>query len=878
MISIKKQYTDDPLLDQIIYDVSVMATGCVLKNPTEVEKNETLESLENFNLYESCIKGTASFNLFEYDASDLKSCPFIPDNMIDHYLVYMDELSNNAKSYILNKKTKRFIDEYVEMNNYYRMLNGKPDYGTKGLSIAKCGVDLSKYGINIEDPKNTYMEDLSTPEIDLLDSEDVLDIIYENNKSYKYLKYIGRRKVDVYTARKASNFSVLYIPQSSNSEVYVKYVERLDVNRVYFINCFYSDAYKMGNDYFDSYMIFMIIVNSMLDMITLSHEYIIKREIFDLRTVQYILESNGVKFFSNIPMKYQKRLVRNLNLLIKYKSSDKNIVDICSLFGFDDIETFKYYLHKNRNKDSDGNYINNIKLDDDGNEINDVESNYNLKFIRVPLDSDLDDCIRNSENYYDYEFITEFDKTWNGPYSSDYIKKKLLEEEFNAVRTKYISIDTVTEMTNLAFELPYFINMIMNVSSDDVDISKLYMYCAPINPTASFNMLDIFVYLYSLMYEYYGVEDDIMYDTSKVLYIQGFNFEADMDELATYVEEKHFTLKDLGVDDFIIPTKYLSFTQLVNIYTNNKNIYDHVVHCLRNAENKRIYDIYKKIYDSLMITKINTQVYKLPDGNVASTYCEYLKFKNTILYNSIMELRELPEDNKQDTISIMINNVCDVVYDYLGSDDLKYIFSNLPAVSMDYVKKYMESVISFFKSYRVTMLNVGSIYKFKDKGKPTIVDEILYSCDIEYKSLFDVQEKMYNNTDLSYKEKMDIIDKIYIDIIRTIEKKYSISIKTLDILFKLSTDFIKNDKLDINDFVDKISFILYPDDKNLLTDNFKYLKILLNKLDKIRIQDKIYIDYITFKDIYIDSILESIGISKEKIPLQDTIYSIKYTD
>ena len=834
MISIKKQYTDDPLLDQIIYDVSLMAIECVLKNPTEVENNETLESLENFNLYESCIKGTASFNLFDYDVSDLKSCPLIPDSMINHYLLYMDELSDNAKAYILNKRKKRFIDEYVEMNNYYRMLSGKPNYGTKGLSIDKCGVDLSKYGINISDPKNTYMEDLSPTEIDLLDSEDVIDAIYENNKSYKYLKYLGRRKVDFYTARKASNFSVLYIPQSSNSEVYSKFIERLDINRVYFINCFYSDAYKMGNDYFDSYMIFMIIVNSMLDMITLSHEYIIKREIFDLRTVQYILESNGVKFFSDIPMKYQKRLVRNLNLLIKYKSSDKNIVDICSLFGFDDIETFKYYLHKNRNKDSDGNYINNTKLDDDGNEIDDVESNYNLKFIRVPLDSDLDDCIRNSENYYDYEYITEFDKTWNGPYDPSYIKKKLLEEEFNVVRTKYISIDTVTEMTNLAFELPYFINMIMNVSSDEVDMSKLYMYCAPINPTASFNILDIFVYLYSLMYEYYDIEDDIIYDTSNILYIQGFNFEADMNELATYVEEKHFTLKDLGVDGFMIPTKYLSFAQLVNIYTNNKNIYDHVVYNLRNADNKRIYDIYKKIYDSLMITKINTQVYKLPDGNVANTYSEYLKFKNVILYNSIMKLRELPEESKQYTISTMINNVCDVVYDYLGSDDLKYIFSNLPAVSMDYVKKYMQSVISFFKSYRITMLNVGSIYKFKDKGKPTIIDEIFYNCDLEYKLLFDFQENVYNDTSLSYKEK--------------------------------------------NEAIDQLLYILYKNDKNSTSDKLNYLKVVIDKLDQMKIQDKVYISSTTFKDIYIDSVLESLGIKQEKVPIRDTIYSIKYTD
>lgn len=877
MIEIKKQYTDDPLLDEIIYDVSIMATDCILKNPTEAKNNETLESLENYNLYEACIKQTVDFSMFDYTEEDFRECPLIPEFKIEYYLLYIDELPENIKLYLLDKKSKKFIKEYKEMNNYYRMLNGLPNYGEKGLLVDKCAIDLSQYGIEVEDPKKTYIEDLRAIDLELLDSEGVLDEIYEKNKKYKYLKYIGKRKIDFNTARQTSDFSVLYIPQCSNSEVYTKFMERLDVNRGYFITCFYNEAYKLGNDYFDSYMIFMITVNSIIDMIALSPEYIIKREVFDLRTVQYILESNGVAFFSDIPLKYQKRLVRNLNKLIKFKSSDKNIVDICSLFGFDNIQTFKYYLHKNRNR-KNNEYVDNKILDDDGNEIDDLLNNYSLKFIRVPMDGELDDAIRKPENYYDYDDITLMDPTWNGPYNPNVVKKKILEQEFNVVRTKYISIDTITEMTNLAFELPYFMNMIMNNNPADIDTSKLNIYCSPISPTSTFNILDIFVYLYSLMYEYYNVEDSILYDKSKILYITGFNFETDLSELATYLANNNYTLEDLGIDGFTIPSKYLSFTQLINIYTGNKDVYKHVLHCMRNAENKRIYDIYKKIYDTLMISKLNTNVFQLPDGSTASTYSEYLRFRNSILYSSIMDMKSVSEDVKQDTISTMINNVCDIVYDYLGSSDFKYIFANLPSISVDHVRKYMEEVIRFFKSYTVSMLNVGSIYKMEDKiDRPTIIDEIFYTSDLYYKLHLHPDEKYSISGSLSYDEDLQPADRVFVDIVRILDMYYKDSLE-YGYVYKYIAMLNPYDKVNTRDAIDQLFKILERSDKIVGDDKTKFIKIFITKLEKYSITDKIYIDVSTFKDLYIDSILDSLDIPRERIPVIDNIYNITYTN
>ncbi len=64
-------------------------------------------------------------------------------------------------------------------------------------------------------------------------------------------------------------------------------------------------------------------------------------------------------------------MIKNVNTLLKYKSTNRNIVDISSLFGFPDIGVFTYYLLKTKKipkedfsfyteEDINPKYLNNI--------------------------------------------------------------------------------------------------------------------------------------------------------------------------------------------------------------------------------------------------------------------------------------------------------------------------------------------------------------------------------------------------------------------------------------------------------------------------------------------------------------------------------------
>ena len=430
----RKQVTDNPLLDQIIYECQCMIyEGIVFKNEEEANKYETLHTIQLSDRYADIIEGKSTFEFFDYGLDLLNQVPHLTHQQKIQMARNNALIPDSDKELLHNLAKEKFLANYEEPNNYYRRLNGLPDIGTEGIHLTP--ELFSKIEVDDFD-HSKYVHEMNTEEINILNIFEVLDDLKEIYPDQKYLNFLGERKIDPYVARRLPNFSVLYLPSSDSTEVHNKFLERLEINRVFFLKTVYSDAFKYQSDYYDNFITIMILIQSFADMITLAPEYIIRRELFDLRTIQYVFESQGCEFYPEIPLKYQKRLVKNLNRLIKYKSSDKNLVDIVSLFGFDNIELFKYYILRIPIMNEDGTYRHDTIQDPKtGEDIPDYDNNFELKFLRVPIDEIADENIRNHMNYKDYDTITLQDKYWDGPYPHEYIKKRILEKEFNICMT-----------------------------------------------------------------------------------------------------------------------------------------------------------------------------------------------------------------------------------------------------------------------------------------------------------------------------------------------------------------------------------------------------------------------------------------------------------
>ena len=548
-------------------------------------------------------------------------------NMLNSYLGTLDaETAQDIKDKIAADMMKWYPYNHVEKNNYYRAYLGLPPIDSKGNiyedtlvrtydADSKTFTEFDNTFVNMCPtdvyPASHWKNELytyDTYDIGILKDAGVIDAYVEEgckaslfSNRYKYLRYLGDEKLDLYTMRKAENFALIGLPSVDDQDIRNKFIEAFGVNREYVIRCVYADAYKFQSDYYNNFMILFIIINTMIDCVTSISNYIINRDVFDARCVQYLFESFGIPYYSEIPLKYQKAMLKNLNILIKYKSSTKNMIDICRLFGYSDIQIFGYYMMKSRLKSSNGDYIpeedNDIDYDlddvyvkysdgsvvditgrkfcklseypnynedyymktvsimnDDGtieskkvlnNErelyvydskleqmIPLKESTYfkkikantapsDIKFIKVPIGASVADYKGNDENIESYEDITD-EETWDGGLDHNYLKQKIMDYAFNAVKSKYISLDATVNLTEIAFQTSYFYNMLFDSAYGE---NALTLQIPEIKVGHTFRLTDVIFFLFAISYYYQGLKDKIMYSPTQILYVKGYNFQ-----------------------------------------------------------------------------------------------------------------------------------------------------------------------------------------------------------------------------------------------------------------------------------------------------------------------------------------------------------------
>ena len=887
-----KVFTDNPLLDEIVYNCRQLAMYTTLKDTDRADKEETLESLKAGDLLVAICQGRVDFDFFSYDYDFLQTVgiPWTEDEL-NYYAEHNDEIPQGYRPLIMSMAAQAYKENYNELNNYYRTLHGLPKYMGDdatwfGFWVDERAILNEQLSVDIisaypETSDYVLLHELDAAYASMLYSSGVLDDFVADKdrlaswgltrEDAEYLLHIGDRSIDYYDARVADRFQLLYCPSCDSSEVQKRFKELLEANRQYILYTVYSNAYKFRSDYYDNFMMVMIILQTFIDMIVELPEYLIRRDIFDSRTCQYIFESNGVRYFRDIPLIYQIALVKNLNKLIKYKSTDKCIVDIVSLFGFENINVFKYYILKDRQaekiSDPSGNYYNYYAYEksskdipvtypeeDDRNHIiidpareqidfthtdpsgnygdddtehgeftdshvrgvddthslqiddsytrefttikgNEDDKNYDIKFIKVPILGNYDDHIRTEANIYDYDTIAGTDAYWIGDKDYQTVKSAIKELEFTVLRSKYYSVEAVINVSQHSFMLVYFMNMLL---CNNVDTSLLRVNLPNISTYRKFNLVNVIIALYALSYIYYGVEPTIQDDVAKIAKILGFNMETDLATIASELAENHgfLTFEDLHVEDFTQPenNKYISFGYLEQLYFKNKKVYDHVKRMLIDPPNKKIYDAYKYIYDSFFIMDLNEKFLTKEDPETGerrlySTYLEYLRYNDTTLYawiqNNILSVNNL--DDRQSVVVNAIQSIIAYLKDYLeidldtigvkGEDPIRLntVFSGLPSISIDFVRKYVSEVIDFFKSFKIFTHGGTLLYIFDDRldNYVHIIDDLLLKYLLDKSDVVHIEDYIANNkVSISPEERYELIDKVWLDISTWVYRNY----------------------------------------------------------------------------------------------------------
>lgn len=837
----QKITTDNiPLLDDILHYVKRLCTESVIKVQADADKYETQSISTMAYRYLCAVDDSADFYLYTYRRNEFIDAG-VPLNIVDECYVDLQNVPTPYRAIMLRHKKEEQILMYQEVNPYYRTLNGTPirnaDYITLPAHMIPDGVHIE----DLDAPVHLY----SDIECDLLYHYGVIDELKSRYPEYKYLDYLGSKRISIYKARKSSNFSILYMPNDIPPEIVDRFKEKLSVNRAYIESVIYSEAYKFKSEYYDNFLCVLLLVLTMIDIIAEMPDMINKNEIFDLKMVKLIFENYGIDFFDTIPFHYQLAMIKNMHKLLKFKSTTLNIIDICSLFGFDNVKVFKYYLLKERKTDDEtGRYVTGF----DKNWVIDNTKTFDLKFVKVPITETISPYLNDRTKFIDYDTITNKDTLWDGGLDHEYVKKEILDLEFNHYYTKYISIDILNSMSELAFQLCYFYNIIF----DDKRIEELLRVNIPtIRSSTGFKLLDILSLLYALGYRYNGVNDVILSKQTKVLHVMGFNFEADLNVLANDIEEKGYTLEDLGVADWMSPNEIITMNQLIEIYTNNKNIHYHLVDAMNNAENKRVYDVYKMVYDSLMITKYTAKVFTKANGDIAETYTDFIKDKDALLYKVLVEIDGIENiSDRKVLISSYINDIVYSLSEYIDSDEIDDIFSIFPTVSKEAIRTYIKLVIEFFKSYTIDIESVNSIYKFDDKlnNKVRILDDMITGYLLRYKDIVDVYDKIKNAMFTDLHDQFTLKDFAHIIAIQIRDVFIDEFVDISDDISNIEVDFAFEDNMTFYEYVTRFTEVIYGS-KFDIHDVFKIWSDQMYT-ETIKVNEKLIIFRIWFKSLY----------------------------
>lgn len=562
-----KAFTDHPLMDEICFNCKRILKGIVVKNDVLANQKETEKSIENAEMYSIYMRfGYIPFEMFPFSEDILYAFGYDKYD-VRAILQNRNAIPENDREKLTKFANQYFLDNYFEPdgrfkeeNDYYRMLTGLPPYETGEeyyIYLSQSDIPIT-YGKKVDLTIPLHMQDKHL--INVLYANGVIDTFRTKYRgsNYSYMMYLGDRAIDLFTARKASKWDILYIPNVEDL-VRDKFVEFYRINRDMYANRSYQEFYADTGEYYDQMMIVIVLAQTFNDLIVDTPQWYIRRDIFDLRSCQYFLESNGVDFFKIIPLKYQIRIVKNLNRLISFKSSNKNAIDILDIFDIDNTKIFKYWLYKKKiddvivheddksfdNSDNAGEETGEEDLDYDFGSLEEGKSKtsivgeeedwdfnilatysfddirgvefeennrvsisdttdpmagqYELEFIASDINESYDDYIKESRYRTPYDDITLQDKFWDGDLEHEYVKNEIMKQDFTIIGTKYMSVEYEVDLEKFQYQMSYLLGLIVN---SNLEASDLVIGVPSIDEFAHFTISDLFLFLICLTNNY----------------------------------------------------------------------------------------------------------------------------------------------------------------------------------------------------------------------------------------------------------------------------------------------------------------------------------------------------------------------------------------
>jgi hypothetical protein len=825
-------------IEYIMNDIRKITENVIIKYSNEAASYETISSQREADKYVAAVTERDLFgSYYNYDMSVLAKAGITNLNDLNKYYNDKWSIPYKKRDLVLKYQREVVINEYEERNDYYRLLIGKPPINTpESEFIYLTEEQLSYYKIDEVRPLHEYPQ-----EIQIKLERTVIPELILLHPDKEYLKHMGSKSVNLIRAREAKNFEIIFTDVVLDNVFLRMFFETYDFCREYFMSTIYNKTLASRYDLYDNYIAMCIMIMTVQRLIVDTIKTAIDRDFYDIANLKKFFDCYGVPFFEELPLDYQRNIVKNMNLLIRRKSTDMCLYDITNVLMLNNVNIFKYYLVRERILDDEGEPIIKYKTetDDYGNEkqVLDYQSMYKFYFQSIDIyEPNITVAIENKANKYHYNEVTDEDVHW---WEDDDLIKEKYERQYNYIETKYLGVNIMQNLTKLIYDTCYFIHLlvdnkdtttpmetrILNTDAMKTGTDYLYLNLDRFTPVPV-SIFDSVVIMCALVCKKNGMKGNIITQhAGKILSVLGFNFEANFELIRQSINKYKYHFRDKSILKYLDLLDIKVVEDIETLYNNFLNFAEFCKERIALTEDIREYRAYKELFKVFTVREEVGKAFTMTNGKVAETYMEYL-------YDKLPNIADIIDKLHKDKMGVYIDHVLGRLNELIP--DLEYVLS-INGTNNNIINALV-SMINFFKSYTTDLRNLNILYYLDDKFYNKI--RMIHDPSLFVKMYPEIKALKYNDT-LNIFTGFDKHDRLVIFSKEEIDNVLLSDDRDTDFIYNdnIIEEFIKTDEVydDLNlEYSDVISLI-----KNIVGGDKEYVEDWIHNYSSIDQQSSI---------------------------------------
>lgn len=693
-------------------------------------------------------RGTITETLLRYHKPDITNVEIT--NIYSDFKNFYSIFTFQEQLNLMTELRKDRLLSYIEGNTYYRMLLGVPPLGTPP----------EEYVYYKGNPVHT----MSYGEILKLKRSGALDVLIQENPEAEYLLYVDKR-INLIEARRARQFEVLWTPKTDEANAYR---EMYNKERRVWMQTYHQTYLTESTDFNESIELTTIKMRAIIYYFINIYTTPLGKTSFTREESEDLYKMYGLTFPQNMPDSYRNATTYVLNYLVMYKGTNY-VLEYIARKIFSGLNLYKYFIRKRRKPGV---------IETPGMKYDDL---YDVEFILKPFRAinPYDDITNQKEKTYltedekmrrnftnieyedpsyhqkedkemilTYDEVKKLDPRWS---DSEALKKRVFEEPFSYIESKYLGIDNILDLNNVTIGL----SVVHRYFLHHRDILKNYEVTYQSNGY-TFNFWDLWVF-YNAMITYsmgrYLLKDfkderidprpgDVVDRVDKIL---GFN------TIKTHPTIRMYWL--IVMAQYPFETKLEEFPEAANSDTDFLQLMINtdkavglakfVDSVLTKARNHIEVNMILEVYRHVRIMSKEPEAYNTVSTLEGQSFVEYLEKYVPDLYVFYEQL----QDQGQDAMLLEIDNCTQFMINVIQRLDETEEFADLLDVlyniNMMYggISKYLLYILKLFKAWRVEFISEGLLLNYNENYNYQVnVDQVTYDVNITHRNRWNVSQ------------------------------------------------------------------------------------------------------------------------------------------